>query len=78
MLYSFADIAEHLLLSENTVRGRIKRMGISPKRLKPNNTNFFTAEQVELIKENMNYNKQVANYYENIYYIYESKMNDKG
>jgi hypothetical protein len=70
MIYSKIEIAKMLLLSENTVKDRIKLFGLVPHRTAIGKTHYFDEEQIELIKEN----KHI--YYENRYKIYESKMNN--
>jgi len=69
MIYSKIEIAQMLLLSENTVKDRIKLFGLVPHRKATGKTHYFDEEQIELIKDNNHI------YYEIRYYIYESKMN---
>ena len=59
MIYSKIEIAQMLLLSENTVKDRIKLFGLVPHRKGTTPTHYFDEEQIELIKEN----KHI--YYEN-------------
>jgi hypothetical protein len=69
MIYSKIEIAQMLLLSENTVKDRIKLFGLVPHRKAIGKTHYFDKEQIELIKNNNHI------YYEIRYKIYESKMN---
>jgi hypothetical protein len=69
MIYSKIEIAALLLLSENTIKNRIKLFGLVPHRKEISKTHYFDEEQIELIKENK------AIYYDKQFKIYESKMN---
>ncbi len=75
MIYNILEIAEILKMSSNTVRARTYKLKLKPYLLKPNNTHYFTLEQMELIRDNIAFKRQETTFFDRVYYIYESKMN---
>jgi len=75
MIYSKLQIAEKIFLSENTVKERIKDLGLVPYRIGTTPTHYFDEEQIELIKENRYIDYQKLKHTIEIFYIYESKLN---
>jgi hypothetical protein len=75
MIYSKIEIAEMLLLSENTVKDRIKLFGLVPYRKGTTPTHYFDEEQIELIKENRYIDYQKFTHTIETFFIYESKLN---
>ena len=52
MIYSIDEISDLIFLSRNTIRERIKLLGLVSQRKDSTKTYYFDEEQIELIKEN--------------------------
>ena len=78
MLYSTNEVKEILKITGTTIQTRINQLNIVPFKSKSNsrNINFFTEEQIEMIRINSVYKKQNKKTKDEVYYIYESKMNN--
>jgi len=50
--FSVYEISEIILLSENTIKSRIKLFGLVPHRIGTTPTHYFDEEQIEIIKDN--------------------------
>jgi len=75
MIYSIDEIEEITFISRNTIRQRIKSLGLIPQYKDTSKTHYFDEEQIELIKENRYIDYQKLQHTIEIFYIYESKLN---
>ena len=75
MIYSIDEIEELSYISRNTIRQRIKDLGLVPQKKDTSKTHYFDEEQIELIKENRYIDYQKFTPTIEIFYIYESKLN---
>lgn len=76
MIYSIDEIEELSYISRNTIRQRIKDLGLVPHRKGTAPTHYFDEEQIELIKENKYIDYQKITPTIETFYIYESKLNN--
>jgi len=62
MIYSIDEISDLIFLSRNTIRERIKLLGLISQRKDSSKTYYFDEEQIELIKENncLNYESNLT------------------
>lgn len=75
MIYSINEISDLIYLSENTVKQRIKDLGLKPQRKGTAPTHYFNVDQIELIKNNRYIDYQKFEHSIETFFIYESKMN---
>lgn len=75
MIYSIDEIEELIYISRNTIRQRIKDLGLVPQFKDTSKTHYFNEEQIELIKENRYIDYQKFTPTIEIFCIYESKLN---
>ena len=76
MIYSIDEIEELSYISRNTIRQRIKDLGLVQKFKDTSKTHYFNEEQIELIKENRYIDYQKITPTIETFYIYESKLNN--
>jgi DNA-binding transcriptional MerR regulator len=75
MIYSIDEISDLIFLSRNTIRERIKLLGLISQRKDSSKTYYYNEEQIELIKENRYIDYQKFTHTIETFYIYESKLN---
>ena len=76
MIYSIDEIEEMTFISRNTIRKRIKDLGLVPQYKDTSKTHYFNKEQIELIKDNRYIDYQKITPTIETFYIYESKLNN--
>ena len=75
MIYSIDEIEEMTFISKNTIRQRIKDLGLVPQFKDTSKTHYYNNEQIELIKDNRYIDYQKFTHTIETFYIYESKLN---